>query len=57
MKIGGFFLVAIVAIGLAGCESYSTVKEKRPLFRAVSNAALTSSESTIWEPFENGGGR
>ena len=48
MKIGGILPVAIVAIGLAGCESYSTVKEKRPLFRAVSNAsALTSSESTI----------
>ena len=48
MKIGGFFLVAIVGISLAGCGAYSTVKERRPLFRAVSNAsALTSSESTI----------
>jgi pimeloyl-ACP methyl ester carboxylesterase len=48
MKIGGFFLVAIVAIALAGCESYSTVKEKRPLFRAVSSSsAPTSTESTI----------
>ena len=48
MKIGGFFLVAIVGISLAGCGAYSTVKERPPLFRAVSNAsALTSSESTI----------
>ena len=48
MKAARFFLVAIVGIAVAGCGSYSTVKERRPLFRAVSSSsAPTSRESTI----------
>ena len=48
MRVPRCFLIAIVGIALAGCGSYSTVKEKRPSFSALSSSSRpTSTESTI----------
>ena len=48
VKVPDCLLVGIVGIAFAGCASYSTVKEKRPLFRPVSSSnSPTSTESTI----------
>jgi pimeloyl-ACP methyl ester carboxylesterase len=48
MKLRDFFLLAIIGLTLAGCGSYSAVKEKRPSFPAVSSSSAPSStESTI----------
>ena len=49
MKLSGWFLASTVAVGLVGCAApYSTVKEKRPLFPAISDSnAPSSREGTI----------
>jgi pimeloyl-ACP methyl ester carboxylesterase len=48
MKTRCCILLAVLGVALAGCASYSTVKERRPLFRTVSSSTSpTSTESTI----------
>ena len=48
MKVHPFILLAVLVVALSGCASYSIVKERRPLFRAVSSAhSPNSTESTI----------
>lgn len=48
MKIRSWIFVLVAAFVFAGCGSYSTVKERRPVFRAISGSNVPGgSESTI----------
>ncbi len=48
MRVPSCFFALVAILVLAGCGSYSTVKERRPLFRAISgSSAPAGTESTL----------